>query len=251
MKLRNKVSLIVSIFSFLALAGASAYFTYKYRHVFNNDKKDENNNSSKVELPSDKTIFVRKPFGASFKLKGKESKPIVTIFNHFDSPDNTTRKNFTEPEPSNQLVTKTNGQVSESSLKKQGAQEVSEFLAIPEVLKYYDSLSPNSLILFGGDTNIKNENYYLSRLFKEFKDLKIESVLDYDIKLKTYGEKFKTSLGTKGNYANQYDKFFFINNTNGEFTPEIIKDGTKDFKIDIYKAFNGFVNKNDLKNKSG
>ncbi|TQC53950.1 hypothetical protein E1I18_01295 [Mycoplasmopsis mucosicanis] len=138
-----------------------------------------------------------------------------------------------------------------TNLNKQGAQEVSEFLALPQVFKWANKQT--DFIIFGGDTNIKNENYFLARKFVN-KDTNIESVLDLSVNLankRTYKEQFITSLGTRGNYTNQYDKMFFINNDKQTFTPQIIKNGLKDFKIDIYKAFSYFITKQQLKNAKG
>ncbi|QGZ97256.1 hypothetical protein GE118_00360 [Mycoplasma sp. NEAQ87857] len=243
-KYKKTIITFISLITLATSAIAGAYYGYTKYNAKNNDNPGKNKD---VSLFEDQTIFVRKPFITKFNL-ANTNKTITTIFNHLDSPGQTTRKDFIEPKPAGNLADSDNKL---SNLDNQGAQEVSEFLALKDVLL---SQSDNSdLVIYGGDTNIKNENYFLARKFVENN---LESTLSTNFNptnKKLYGERFLTSLGTKGNYANQYDKMFFINNDKTFFNPIVINqtNSTKEFKIDIYKTFRDFVAKNDLKTKPG
>ncbi|QJR44343.1 hypothetical protein [Mycoplasma miroungirhinis] len=238
------------------------YFAYKniienqkQTKTIDDGKKDKNIPSKKIEensqisqternkltsLQKNETIYVRPPFGAKFLIKAN-NKDLSVVFDHFDSPDKRKKDKYKEKSPSFSLV---DSNTKKSDLNKQGAQEVSEFLGIENLLKYYRDEFKSSLTIFGGDTNIKNENYYLARKFSD----EIESTLDKNLKFKGYGEKYLTSLGTKGNYSNQYDKMFFINNDKENFGIDTIKgDTVKEYKIDIYKTFKYFIEKDILK----
>ncbi|AKA49689.1 hypothetical protein VO56_00055 [Mycoplasmopsis gallinacea] len=244
----------------------------------------EATNNSNVKYLKKETKFVRAPFAKHFSIlpttdansnNYKTLLNVNTIFAHLDSPDVSSRNEFNEPRPSLELV---DSDISKSNLYKQGAQEVSEFLAIPDIFKWVttDPGNPHrqdynvqSISIFAGDTNIKNENYNLAKKlkpiqkqwkvdYKKHTEIKpIHSVLEKDISLKSLGQKHLTSLGTKGNYVNQYDKMFWVENYYHSDTMQrwykihTIKDNTKDFKIDILQAFNDFLNKDEIRNRQG
>ncbi|WP_258560091.1 hypothetical protein [Metamycoplasma hominis] len=133
----------------------------------------------------------------------------------------------------------------QSDLNKQGAQEVSEFLGLIDVINENKDLA--NFVIYGGDTNIKNENFYLARKYPE----NIQFTLDRDLKLKKYDQKFLTSLGTRGKYSEQYDKMFFINQLPNTFKPKIITDGLLPYKVDIYRTFNDVISKAELESLKG
>lgn len=72
----------------------------------------------------------------------------------------------------------------QSDLNKQGAQEVSEFLGLIDVINENKDLA--NFVIYGGDTNIKNENFYLARKYPE----NIQFTLDRDLKLKNMTKNF-------------------------------------------------------------
>ncbi|QKT05443.1 hypothetical protein [Mycoplasma sp. OR1901] len=183
------------------------------------------------------TVFVRPPFGAIFELKNHNNFPnIVTIFDHLDSPGKKNNNRYRETSANtNELSHKSNG----SSL---GSQEASEFLAIPKLMKYYKKHSnDNSLVIFGGDTNIENDNFNLDKNF----DSDIEKVLT----TLGIGQKYFTSINRDGTgYVQPYDKMFYLNGENNYYDVINDKDDPKlDFKIDIIKEFNKFSNKEEFK----
>lgn len=180
-----------------------------------------------------KTHFVRVPYYVKLHLNNT-NKTIGLWANHLDSPDN----KGSEPEPSQSLKSKY------SSINSQGAQEVSEFLALKEVM-----LTPTNddFIIYGGDTNIKNENYFLIK--EILNNTNIESTLSTKENLaykSKYKETFLTSLGTTGNYSQQYDKMMFINNDENSFNPTIVENNHKPFKINIFRTFDHIISKQEL-----
>lgn len=187
------------------------------------------------------THFVRPPFIAKFKIKNTDFS-IATIFNHLDSPGSRKKEKYIEPKPSILLADSSNKQ---SDLNKQGAQEVSEFLGLIDVINENKDLA--NFVIYGGDTNIKNENFYLARKYPE----NIQFTLDRNLKLKKYGQKFLTSLGTRGGYSEQYDKMFFINQLPNTFKPKIITNGLLPYKVDIYRTFNDVISKAELEKLKG
>lgn len=187
------------------------------------------------------THFVRPPFIAKFKIKNTDFS-IATIFNHLDSPGTRKKGEYIEPKPSILLADSSNRQ---SDLNKQGAQEVSEFLGLIDVINENKDLA--NFVIYGGDTNIKNENFYLARKYPE----NIQFTLDRDLKLKKYDQKFLTSLGTSGKYSEQYDKMFFINQLPNTFKPKIITNGLLPYKVDIYRTFNDVISKAELEKLKG
>ncbi|MBU4692865.1 hypothetical protein KQ876_01420 [Mycoplasma sp. CSL7491-lung] len=195
-----------------------------------------NSDDHEVER-SEETVYVRPPFGASFELKSEKNFPnIVTVFDHLDSPGkkNNSRYNEYGANTSN-LAYKSYG----SSL---GSQEASEFLSIPKLMKYYKKHSKeNSLVIFGGDTNIEKENFNLDNNF----DPEINKVLNsYGI-----GQKYFTSLNKNGTgYVQPYDKIYYLNGENKYY--DLVNDNDDphlDFKIDIIKEFKKFNNKEEFK----
>lgn len=187
------------------------------------------------------THFVRPPFIAKFKIKNTDFS-IATIFNHLDSPGTRKKGEYIEPKPSILLADSSNKQ---SDLNKQGAQEVSEFLGLIDVINENKDLA--NFVIYGGDTNIKNENFYLARKYPE----NIQFTLDRDLKLKKYDQKFLTSLGTSGKYSEQYDKMFFINQLPNTLKPKIITNGLLPYKVDIYRTFNDVISKAELEKLKG
>ena len=187
------------------------------------------------------THFVRPPFIAKFKIKNTDFS-IATIFNHLDSPGSRKKEKYIEPKPSILLADSSNKQ---SDLNKQGAQEVSEFLGLIDVINENKDLA--NFVIYGGDTNIKNENFYLARKYPE----NIQFTLDRNLKLKKYDQKFLTSLGTRGGYSEQYDKMFFINQLPNTFKPKIITNGLLPYKVDIYRTFNDVISKAELEKLKG
>lgn len=99
------------------------------------------------EYVEGKTHFVRVPYYVKLHLNNT-NKTIGLWANHLDSPDN----KDSEAEVSSSLRSKY------SRIRSQGAQEVSEFLALKDVLQ---TPTNDDFIIYGGDTNIKNENYFL------------------------------------------------------------------------------------------
>ncbi|MHA3795717.1 lipoprotein 17-related variable surface protein [Mycoplasma sp. VS31B] len=180
----------------------------------------------------DKTVYVRPPFGAQFNLKDTDIN-FTTVFDHLDSPG---------------------AKGAEKSVKKgtldglqktAGSQELSEFLALKNVMEEYEDLSkPNSYLIFGGDTNIYAENFYLQKQFEN--DLKPT--------IGSLGEdkSYYTSISVQnGYYVNPYDKMFFKNKADNKLetlttanTPEL------QFKLDILRAFNDNIIPEEYKDLS-
>ncbi|MGC7176951.1 hypothetical protein ACP0BK_01450 [Metamycoplasma hominis] len=203
--------------------------------------KPEPNENDYNKANHNQTHFVRPPFIAKFKIKNTDFS-IATIFNHLDSPGTRKKGEYIEPKPSILLADSSNRQ---SDLNKQGAQEVSEFLGLIDVINENKDLA--NFVIYGGDTNIKNENFYLARKYPE----NIQFTLDRDLKLKKYDQKFLTSLGTSGKYSEQYDKMFFINQLPNTFKPKIITNGLLPYKVDIYRTFNDVISKAELEKLKG
>ncbi|AXE60752.1 hypothetical protein DA803_01460 [[Mycoplasma] phocae] len=194
------------------------------------------------------TSYKRPLFAAYFEtIEG--SKPFVSIFGHLDSP--AVGKNSTEK--------------ADKTYKGQGAQEVAEASEIANAFKYYEELSNNASIIFGGDTNIKTEN---NRLFNSENFIK-NNIENYygemsifeDKKTTTKAKKYEfyeTSLGTneKNGYANAYDKLLFKENGGLNIINEYEKTTYKDkkyqnvpFKADIINGFkNGIWDRNVILN---
>lgn len=198
-------------------------------------------NENDYKANHNQTHFVRPPFIAKFKIKNTDFS-IATIFNHLDSPSSRKKGEYIEPKPSILLADSSNKQ---SDLNKQGAQEVSEFLGLIDVINENKDLA--NFVIYGGDTNIKNENFYLARKYPK----NIQFTLDRDLKLKKYDQKFLTSLGTGGKYSEQYDKMFFINQLPNTFKPKIITNGLLPYKVDIYRTFNDVISKAELESLKG
>ncbi|MBN0970810.1 MnuA family membrane nuclease [Mycoplasma phocoeninasale] len=191
------------------------------------------------------TSYKRPLFGAYFEtIEG--NKPFVSIFAHLDSPDAAT------------------GEQKDQRYPGQGFQEVAEALEIPNAFKYYEQLSNNASIIFGGDTNIKTENNSLfnSQAFKKYNienyygEMKIHENAGAS-KSKKY-EFYETSLGRseKSGYANAYDKLLFKENNGLNIINEYEKNNYPDrnyqnvsFKADIVNGFkNGIWDRNIILN---
>lgn len=180
-----------------------------------------------------KTHFVRVPYYVKLHLNNT-NKTIGLWANHLDSPDN----KGSEPEASSSLRSKYR------RIRSQGAQEVSEFLALKDVLQ---TPTNDDFIIYGGDTNIKNENYFL--INEILNNTNIKSTLSTKENLankKKYNETFLTSLGRTGNYSHQYDKMMFINNDENSFNPTIVENNHKPFKINIFRTFDHIISKQEL-----
>ncbi|WP_322910992.1 hypothetical protein [Mycoplasmopsis felis] len=193
---------------------------------------EPNTGSDLNSYQSNKTVFVRPPFGARFKLKNNTNAPsIITIFDHLDSPGKTSNSRYIE------------GNVEHKTLKggKNGSQEFSEFIAIPQVMNYFKGLAneTNSLIMFSGDTNIDAKNFHFDNVFPSNIN-KVTNSLKKD---------YYTSLNTKGGYANPYDKMYYINGED-EFYDTVSDTDNPNikFKVDIYKAFEEFNITNNPEN---
>ncbi|QNM93830.1 hypothetical protein H9M94_00965 [Mycoplasma sp. Pen4] len=183
-----------------------------------------------------KTAYVRPPFGAQFTVNalGSGSATITTIFDHLDSPGAKSSKNVKEP-----AVSRNEG-LPIASGAGQGAQEFSEFMALPNVAAHYQGISnPKNLTIFGGDTNIKTKNFYLQNYFEPY----FKAVITQP---KT---ELKTSLNTKGGYSEMYDKMFYANKASDTFM--VIDDKVNpllEFKYDIYRVFMDGLVSEELKN---
>ncbi|MFV8401274.1 hypothetical protein [Mycoplasma sp. 2634B] len=211
----------------------------------NNNTTDNNNNNNTdpepvVEPTTDdtkfivsspyKTAYVRPPFGAQFKLKDHEIK-FTTVFSHLDSPGNKSKKGYIESSVSTRdsdFKTKYHGGGS------MGAQEFSEFLALPNVMDDFAKISSNSNVIFGGDTNIEDKNFDLQNNFTDKYTATVAGLNNSNDTRAYY-----TSLGTTKNpYSQPYDKMFF-KNVNRDKLKFLTTANTPDkqFKIDILQAF--------------
>ncbi|WP_426461524.1 hypothetical protein [Mycoplasma hafezii] len=197
-------------------------------------KVDSENKLAKIF--TEKTIFVRPPFGMTFEFADKSLNlpNITTIFDHLDSP--AVSKSNNEDSPSGAILEANTGTTTDK-LEMQGVQEVSEFLALPSVMRYYLNIgNPEDLVIFGGDTNIMDVNFYLQR-HSNFEG--ITPVLD-SLYTSVVGDKFYTSLDTKGGYKNPYDKMFFINGSDSDFRVLTSNEDNANnfkFKVDIARGF--------------
>ncbi|MFV8476382.1 hypothetical protein [Mycoplasma sp. BRA290] len=181
-----------------------------------------------------KTAYVRPPFGAQFKLNDQDIK-FTTIFGHLDSPGNKDKKGYSESSISTKdpdFKAKYHGHAI------MGAQEFSEFLALPNVMDDFATISSNSNIIFGGDTNIEDKNFTLQENFGDKYTPTVSKLTNSHDALAYY-----TSLGTTKNpYSQPYDKMFF-KNVNKDKLKFLTTANTPDmqFKIDILKAFNDHI----------
>nr|WP_235659254.1 hypothetical protein [Mycoplasmopsis gallopavonis] len=217
-----------------------------------NGSSNEDLNSNQIheeEIVGDKTIYVRPPFGASFQFVDSSLNlpNITTIFDHLDSPGATANREEAEAS----AVLTEGGYVTVSNLKKNGVQELSEFVAIPRVMRYFQAIgNSKDFVIFGGDTNIKDSNFYLQKhsLFNGINP--VTAYLPSKTQL-SQKDDYITSLGTKDNYSQPYDKMFFINNTLDKlFVNQATSENFKSikFKVDIVKGFyNGLWDKKEIK----
>ncbi|WP_406613434.1 hypothetical protein ACJA23_01830 [Mycoplasma corogypsi] len=171
------------------------------------------------EFIPDKTIFVRPIFGAQFIEKTTNQK-IITLFNHADSPGGKSNREPVAKLPSN--LEKIVG----SQLNNQGAQEVSEFVELANVINDLSKLNPSSFVIYGGDTNIMSQNFDLQKV-----------LLNQEINAyaNTNDDTLKTSLGTKNPYVNPYDKIYFKSSKE----PSLLELTT--LEVDKYKYYRGDI----------
>ncbi|VEU70508.1 MnuA family membrane nuclease [Mycoplasmopsis glycophila] len=201
----------------------------------NEPSREVTPNEPKVDATTEsETIYVRPPFGARFEFVNQSLNlpGIITIFDHLDSPG----KRKEEPSPN-------------ISVRSQGAQEVSEFLSLPKVMKYYlEAGNENDFVIFGGDTNIKSENFDLQN-HSNFSGVDATLTGLWTNSLSPENN-YVTSLGNNSNYSEPYDKMFFVNNTPGLIGVKQIVDSNFEatrFKVDIINGFyNGIWNKKQL-----
>ncbi|WP_416756582.1 hypothetical protein ACM0IS_01755 [Mycoplasma aquilae ATCC BAA-1896] len=180
-----------------------------------------------------KTAYVRPPFGAQFKLNNQDIK-FTTIFGHLDSPGYKDKKGYSESSISTKdpdFKTKYHGHAI------MGAQEFSEFLALPNVMDDFATISSNSNIIFGGDTNIEDKNFTLQENFSDKYTPTVSKLTNSHDALTYY-----TSLGITNPYSQPYDKMFF-KNVNKDKLKFLTTANTPDiqFKIDILKAFEDHI----------
>ncbi|QDF64881.1 hypothetical protein [Mycoplasma nasistruthionis] len=180
-------------------------------------------NLSNSEL---KTVYVRPPFGVQFEIKNLDKLPsITTIFGHLDSPGSKGTKRYQE----SPISSKEN---LHSGVKESlGSQELAEFLAIPTLINNFkDQSDEDSVVIFGGDTNIKAKNFGLQNSFPT--DIK-PVISDLGT-----SDAYKTSLGRNNNYSEPYDKIFFKASPSEvlEYRTQLT-DPVLAFKNDILKAF--------------
>lgn len=203
----------------------------------------ENQNSKETtfctrgnKLPkAQQTIFVRPPFIVEFNLVGTQLK-ISTLFNHLDSTSKTNRKDYREARvDTSKLFYK-------KFISNQGVQEISEFLALGHVLEAAkNSKFKPDLVIYGGDTCIKNENYFfIKELLKNHPTIHSTLSVDQDMTNPSYNYRFITSLGSSRLYSNQYDKMLYINSSN-DLNVNKVESASQDFKIDLYKVFENWL----------
>ncbi|AXE60719.1 hypothetical protein DA803_01285 [[Mycoplasma] phocae] len=198
-------------------------------------KNFKNYNKNYQSYGNDKTnsgVSFKRPLFAAFFETIKGNKPFVSIFGHLDSPG------------------KASEEASQNEYKSQGAQEVKEALDIANAFKYYEQLSDNASIIFGGDTNIKTKN---NRLFNtdEFTSKGIKNYYGSMSNFKVKGkpteqyEFYETSLGRNKGYSEAYDKLLFKeHNLNIIDENEKIKYNDERYQKVSFKAdiINGFKN---------
>ncbi|MFU2193215.1 hypothetical protein [Mycoplasma sp. 4079] len=180
-----------------------------------------------------RTVYVRPPFGAQFKLKNNDTY-FTTIFAHLDSPG----------VPKNAKGEKTvntdyfNIKTANGKPKSAGAQEVSEFLGLPNVARHFEAISQdNSYVIFGGDTNISADFFSIQNLYPGSYKFTITDLGGSDDKT------HYTSLGrADGVYSQPYDKMFF-KNKNKQYLETLTQVNTPEltFKFDIWSSFRNNV----------
>ncbi|MEA4333480.1 Vmc-like lipoprotein signal peptide domain-containing protein [Mycoplasma sp. 1232] len=180
-----------------------------------------------------RTVYVRPPFGAQFKLKN-DNTYFTTIFAHLDSPG--VAKNAKDEQSIN--TDYFNIKTANGKPKSAGAQEVSEFLGLPNVARHFESISQdNSFVIFGGDTNISADFFSIQNLYPESYKFTITNLGEADDKT------HYTSLGrTNGVYSQPYDKMFF-KNKNKQYLETLTQVNTPElaFKFDIWSSFRNNV----------
>ncbi|QGZ97422.1 hypothetical protein GE118_01260 [Mycoplasma sp. NEAQ87857] len=198
-------------------------------------KKVESNDDVVSVLDADDS-FVRPLFGMQFRIKNN-NKLITTFFGHFDSPGVKANSNET---PVKGILDGT------YEIKNQGSKEISEAIGLIQAFEFFKSISNSNNIIFGGDTNIKEES---ASIF-DYVNLKSNTQSFYPSNIAN-NTKFLTSLTTANafakkknhsGYSNSYDKWVF---KEGDID---FRDYNEEpnfwFKIDIVKGF-----KNHLFNK--
>ncbi|QDF64725.1 MnuA family membrane nuclease [Mycoplasma nasistruthionis] len=160
--------------------------------------------------------YVRPLFYGRFQNK-VNNKHLITIFGHFDSPDNG------------------NGEEN-GALPGQGAWEEREAKLASNVFADLKRQFPDDDIVLGADTNIKTSN---DKAFKQ--DSYILAYPQSYFASKTDAEVFKTSLNGKGDgYSNPYDKWLIYDAGDSNFV--YAKNSNQElekypFKFDVVKAF--------------
>ncbi|WP_027121000.1 hypothetical protein [Mycoplasma leonicaptivi] len=214
-------------------------FEYEIKEDINSNQNQTNKSkkpsNSKFQYDENKTVFVRPPFGAKFKLKGVDLPPIVTVFAHLDSPGTKTGFKNSTSKTESKYVEETAKRDDVKINAKNGAQEISEFFNIPHILNIYrfESNKENSLVIFGGDTNIDKKNFSLDKVFPN----EVHRVLR---NLGEEGElKYFTSLGhLVDSYRHPYDKMYYLNGEDENYDVINQKDNPElKFKVDIWKGF--------------
>ncbi|QJG66666.1 hypothetical protein HGG64_03115 [Mycoplasma phocoeninasale] len=233
--------------------------------IYNSKKIREKNFSTGKSIESygttqtfKNTSYKRPLFAAYFEtIEG--NKPFVSIFAHLDSP----------------AYKEENGEKADKTYLGQGAQEVAEALEIPNAFKYYEQLSNNASIIFGGDTNIATENnhlfssqdftsnniqnYYGQMSIHKNKEAIDDQVYEfYETSLNGLPRKSKNKPAKpeRPGYANAYDKLLFKENNGLNIINEYEKTNYKDeryrqvsFKADIVNGFkNGIWNRDIILN---
>ncbi|QZX49158.1 MnuA family membrane nuclease [Mycoplasma sp. E35C] len=150
-------------------------------------------------------IYTRPLWYTKFKTK-QDNYEFISMFGHFDAPG--ANKNNDETKGPN----------------NQGSQEILEAKTVSTIFKELKEKYPETDIVGYADTNIKEEN---NNLFDSS-----EYQLNY-IDFNDNKEKYKTSLGTKNNYSNTYDKWFVYDAKNSN----ILRKSEIPYKIDIINAF--------------
>ncbi|TDV23066.1 hypothetical protein BCF59_0689 [Mycoplasmopsis mustelae] len=197
----------------------------------------------KTQITSEnKSVFVRPPFGVKFQVVShSDCPPIVVVFDHLDSPGPKTNSSYYESKvlTNSSLFHQRFGNL---EVPKNGAQEFSEFMALPNVLEFYKKLSGNdeSLVIFGGDTNIDAKNFKIDKYFPQEVNKVLVSQTNTPLK------DWYTSLNTKGGYSNPYDKMYYLNGEDASYNTITTEDNPNlIYKIDIYKIFNEFFDRSD------
>lgn len=136
-------------------------------------------------IPGEKTGFVRPPYAVEFE--DKNHKDFTIAVGHLDSPGG-----------KNDSI---KGNIKENYWHNdQGTQEVWEAKHLVDVMNYFDSIDgKNDDLIFLGDTNIKSN---ITNVFQTLKDNGFSALSD------PTDDAFKTSLGTKNNWSQPYDRIF-------------------------------------------